>query len=284
MKNRTTSIRWTKHTWNPAHGCSKVSAGCQNCYAERLSLKRGFTQYPWTEPHASKNVQLKPHRLTEPDRIFEPSMIFVNSMSDLFHGMIPDSYIGQVCQVMHRNRKHTFQVLTKRPSRAAKYIWPYPDMFGKPGHWPAHVWLGTSIEDQRTAEQRIPYIANSFAQIVFLSIEPMLSTIDLYRIPEAKSVNWIIVGGESGDLSRRREMSHSWVYPIRDFCLEHRIPFFFKQSSATRTEMGQSLRHEDGTWWIWEQYPDQLTPPQLGISHSHAHLDAPTLEDLRRRR
>ena len=277
-------ISWTSYTWNPVHGCSKVSEGCRHCYAERISLERGFTKKPWTEPNSTDNVLLKPHKLNEPDKIAQPSMIFVNSMSDLFHGMIPDRYIIRVCEVMSRNREHIFQILTKRPERARFFHWPPTDLFLKPGRWPSHVWLGTSAEDQRSANERIPHLTRSFAQVRFLSIEPMLDWIILEDIPEARQLDWIIVGGESEGASRRREMSHNWVHPIRDFCLEHKIPFFFKQSSAHRTEIGKALRHEDGTYWSWQQYPEDLRDPIQTSRHPHAHLEALSLDKARRLR
>src|SRR3990167_3044939 len=110
-----TAISWTNVTWNPVHGCSKVSEGCRNCYAEALSLKRGWTKKPWTQPNAAENVMLKPAKLRDPYKIKDPSRIFVNSMSDLFHELIPDDYITRVFEVMNDLPRHTFQILTKRP-------------------------------------------------------------------------------------------------------------------------------------------------------------------------
>lgn len=282
---RTTKISWTQHSWNPIHGCSKVSEGCRNCYAERISLKMRFTDKPWTNANVEANVQLKPHKLSEPARIKDPSMIFVNSMSDLFHPAIPKQYIERVFEVMNTVNHHTYQVLTKRPERAAEFSWPFRSNRKFDEAWPKHVWLGTSAEDQATAEQRILHLLRSFAQVKFLSLEPLLGPITMEDIEGADQLDWIIVGGESAHHSRRREMSHAWVWPIYEFCKAHDIPFFFKQSSAHRTEMGTTLAigPRDFFYKI-QQYPGDLRKPEIGQPHDHAHWDAPALDTRRRSR
>ena len=138
--NRKTRISWTDVTWNPIHGCSRVSAGCDNCYAETLSRRMKLTQKAWTGENAKENVQLKPHKLREPYTEKEPYRIFVNSMSDLWHPLVPDAYITQIFDVMHECPQHTFQILTKRPRRAAKWQ----------GHWSENIWQGVSVENQKT--------------------------------------------------------------------------------------------------------------------------------------
>lgn len=247
-----TAISWTNVTWNPVHGCSKVSEGCRNCYAEALSLKRGWTKKPWTQPNAAENVMLKPAKLRDPYKIKDPSRIFVNSMSDLFHELIPDDYITRVFEVMNDLPRHTFQILTKRPGRAASW----------PGPWSPNIWMGTSIEDQRAAH-RLDDLRPCQAQTLFISFEPLIGPIADVNL---SGYAWAIVGGESGP--HRRPMPHAWARAIRDLCRKEGIAFFFKQSAAWRTELGTALQHEDGTFWKWEQYPGWRQPPTQAPSHS----------------
>jgi len=244
-----TIIAWTDVSWNPTHGCSRVSDGCRHCYAESLSLKRGWTTQSWTANHARQNVLLKPHKLNEPRKLKVPSRIFVNSMSDLFHPLIPDDYLHQIWQVMLDCPQHTFQILTKRPERAA--VWAGP--------WPSHIWMGTSVEDARVMH-RIDTIRRCAARVRFLSCEPLLGPLPGLNLD---GINWVIVGGESG--SGYRPMDHAWARDIRDACLAQGVALFFKQSSAFRTESGTALIHEDGSRWVWHQYPSLLTPPTPAV-------------------
>lgn len=250
-----TVIGWTGRTWNPVHGCSHVSSGCLHCYAERLSLQKGFTSLPWTARNAAANVGLKPHKLSEPAQLKEPTRVFVNSMSDLFHPLVPDDYIARVFDVMAEVDHHVYQILTKRPERAATW----------PGPWPAHVWMGTSVEDQRAADIRLDHLRRCSAQVRFLSVEPMLGPIDLAG--RLDGIHWVIVGGESGP--GFRPMPHAWARQVRDACLEARVAFFFKQSAAYRTELGTSLREEDGTFWAWQQFPGDLIDPKPAMAHRY---------------
>lgn len=240
-------ISWTGFTWNPMHGCSRVSEGCRHCYAETLSRRYGWTKLPWTARNAEANVQLKSHKLRDPERVQAPSRVFVNSMSDLFHPLVPDNYIAQIFEVMARVDRHTYQVLTKRPERAAEW----------PGPWPANIWMGTSVEDQRAADLRIPHLQRCGAAVRFLSAEPLIGPMDLAG--RLDGVHWVIVGGESG--KGHRPMPHGWARQIRDACLESGVAYFFKQSAAHRTELGCSLREEDGTFWQWQQFPDHVADP-----------------------
>lgn len=245
-----TAISWTKKTWNPTSGCSRVSEGCRFCYAEALSLRFGRSQLPWTAKNAPLNVKLHPDRLGQPAKLKEGAEIFVNSMSDLFHEEIPDAYIAEVFAVMEGLPRHTFQVLTKRPERAAAW----------PGPWPAHVWMGTSVEDARVLH-RVDALRRCAAQVRFLSAEPLLgplSGIDL------AGVHWVIAGGESGRHMGghpERWMDQAWARELRDACTAAGVAFFFKQSSGVRTELGQALQEEDGSLWLWRQKPGRLDPP-----------------------
>jgi protein gp37 len=248
-----TAISWTTVTWNPTHGCSRVSEGCRHCYAERLSLQKGFTTLPWTAPNAAQNVLLKPHKLRDPLKLKEPSRIFVNSMSDLFHPLIPHDYRSQIFAVMNATPQHTYQILTKRPEHAA--CWPGP--------WTNNIWMGTSIEDRKSLA-RLDVLRECPAQIRFISFEPLLESLYGYDLT---GYHWAIVGGESGP--GYRPMNHLWARAIKDQCVKAGVAFFFKQSAAPRTEIGTSLQDWDGTFATWHQFPGQLTPAVPAEPHRY---------------
>lgn len=240
-----TRISWTNETWNPTTGCSHVSDGCRFCYAETLSLRFGWSKMPWTQKNAMENVILHPERLHKPRTWRTPRRVFVNSMSDLFHELIPSSFIAQVFSVMADLPRHTFQVLTKRPERAATWAGPWTD----------NIWMGTSVEDRRVIH-RIHALRQCRAQIRFLSFEPLLGPVGEIDLV---GIHWVIVGGESGP--HYRPMDHAWARQIRDQCVAQSIAFFFKQSAAPRSEMGNMLLEEDGSETCWRQYPNDLHPP-----------------------
>lgn len=200
-------ISWTSATWNPISGCSKVSPGCAHCYAEALSQRFGWTSKPWTAPNAATNVQLRPERLDQPTHWRRPRKIFVNSMSDLFHEQVPDSFLDRIFAVMAATPRHTYQILTKRPRRMRAYLtdpatpehivlqaWHNAGMATHRASlhdimvrlnfsWPLpHVWLGVSAEDQRRADERIPVLLQTPAAVRFLSAEPLLGPLDLTTI------------------------------------------------------------------------------------------------------
>src|SRR6266404_7460499 len=155
-----TSIEWTEMTWNPVTGCSKVSPGCKNCYAERMAKRLqaiGISQY-----RNGFKLTLAPAVLNEPMTWIKPRLVFVNSMSDLFHEGVPFDYIKKVFDVMVATPQHTYQILTKRHIRLAEFAPALP--------WPANVWMGVSVEDQ-CATIRIPYLVKTPAQLKFLSVE-----------------------------------------------------------------------------------------------------------------
>ena len=203
-----TGIEWTDETWNPISGCSRVSPGCEHCYAERMDHRlrgvAGEEWRPWTAPNAAYNVRLYPERLEAPLRWRKPRRVFVNSMSDLFHEEVPDEYIDRVFAVMALCPEHVFQVLTKRPERMRDYLSESPRVptsteyrvdeamdgicgergWHSPGlqAWPLpNVWLGVSVEDQRRADERIPLLLETPAAVHFLSCEPLLGPIDLSK-------------------------------------------------------------------------------------------------------
>jgi protein gp37 len=238
--NEDTNIAWTDQTWNPVHGCSRVSSGCDSCYAERISRQYGHTDHPWTPEHASENVTTREDKLDEPYQLDEASRIFVNSMSDLFHAEVSDAFIQDVFSVMRNCPHHVFQILTKRPGRAAHM----------PLEWPPNVWIGTSVEDDRVRD-RLDLLRPCDAETLFVSFEPLIGPVGDVDL---SGFDWVIVGGESGP--DYREMAHEWVWPIRDAARRDGAAFFFKQSAAVRNETNPYLREEDGVRRPYRELPD----------------------------
>ena len=206
-------IEWTEATWNPVTGCSKVSPGCKNCYAERMAKRlqaMGSSNYV-----NGFQVALHEHMLSRPLSWKRPRRIFVNSMSDLFHESVPLGFIQQVFGVMREAQWHTFQVLTKRDQRLLE--------LSSEIEWPGNVWMGVSVEDtQRTF--RVDSLRRTNAKTKFLSIEPLLGPIPGLDL---RGIDWVIVGGESGP--HARPMDPDWALDIRDQCVAQDVPFFFKQ-------------------------------------------------------
>ena len=211
------AIEWTDATWNPVTGCTKIGPGCDNCYAERFAERfRGVPGHPYEQGF---DLTLRSERLQQPARWVRPRMIFVNSMSDLFHKKVPDSFVDQVFDVMEATDRHIYQVLTKRSSRLASYInRRYPG-----SSTPRHIWVGVSVEDcQRT--KRVAHLQRANASIRFLSVEPLLGRIGPIDLD---GISWVIVGGESGPGAR--PMDIDWAREMRDQCAEQEVEFFFKQ-------------------------------------------------------
>ncbi len=226
-------IEWTDSTWNPVRGCTKVSPGCKHCYAETFAERwRGIPGHPYEHGFDLKVV---PEKLEEPLRWARPRRIFVNSMSDLFHEGVPDSYIDRVFQVMELADWHTFQILTKRHDRMTSFARARAAEAGIG----RHIWLGVSVEDRRHGLPRLESLRAVPAVVRFLSIEPLLE--DLGPL-DLREIAWVIVGGESGPGAR--PMSPRWVADIRDQCVESRVPFFFKQWGGVRK--GDAGRELDG--------------------------------------
>lgn len=233
------AIEWTETTWNPVTGCTKISSGCRNCYAERMSKRLKAMGHPnyahGFKPTTHENV------LEMPLRWKRPQVIFVNSMSDLFHEEIPIEFIAKVFVVMEKAAHHRFQVLTKRSRRLLELAPELP--------WPSNVWMGVSVEDDDHV-YRIDHLRQTSAHIKFVSFEPLLGPI---RDLDLEGVDWVIVGGESGPGAR--PMNPAWVKEIRDQCLEEKVPFFFKQWGGIKRKMKGRLL--DGI--IWDQMPDEKT-------------------------
>lgn len=237
-----TQIEWTNATWNPVTGCTKISAGCDNCYAERFSERfRGVKGHPF---EFGFDLKLKPERLEQPLSWKKPRMIFVNSMSDLFHKEVPTDYIDQVFDIMEKANWHIFQVLTKRSSLMKKFV----NKRYKNQPVPENIWLGVSVEDY-TKRSRIKHLQDTNASIRFLSIEPLIGPPGEMNL---ENIQWAIVGGESGP--NARVMQLSWARDIRDQCIKQKVPFFFKQWGGFRPKTGG--RELDGR--TWDQYPFTL--------------------------
>ena len=226
-------IEWTEATWNPVTGCSKVSPGCAHCYAETLSLRWKRSEKPWTPANAAENVKLHPDRLEQPICWGRPRMIFVNSMSDLFHELVPFEFVTQVFDVMATADHHAFQILTKRPERALEFsAWlrEQRNAKGEFGVLP-NVWLGVSIENSRFT-WRADVLREIPAAVRFISAEPLLGSLfdDGSRhgaVLNLAGIDWLIAGGESGH--GYRPVDVRWVRELRDACGSAGVAFFFKQ-------------------------------------------------------
>lgn len=233
------TIEWTDATWNPVTGCTKVSAGCKYCYAERMSKRlqaMGKPQYT-----DGFRLTLQPGALGLPYKWVKPRFIFVNSMSDLFHEDVPLGYIKQVFKVMNDCSQHQFQVLTKRPERTLK--------FASSLEWSPNIWMGTSVEDSRVTS-RIDYLRKVPAQVRFLSLEPLIGPIPKLKLD---GIDWVIVGGESGP--KARPMEEVWVTDIQEACDNSGVPFFFKQwGGKNKKKAGRLLCGR-----TWDEMPVELT-------------------------
>lgn len=240
-----TSIEWTDLSWNPTTGCTRVTAGCDHCYAFTLHdmrheahLKGKSVPGQYSKPFSE--IQLLPERLEDPLRWKKPKRIFVNSMSDLFHSKIPDEYIVRVFDTMKRAHWHTFQILTKRGNRLAKLA---PEL-----EWAPNIHMGVSIEHDLLTP-RANQVRFCGAAVTFLSCEPLLGPLPSLDLT---GIDWVIVGGESGEGAR--PLHPDWVRDIRDRCVERDIPFFFKQHGGRTPKAGGRLL--DGR--TWDQFPGSL--------------------------
>ena len=243
------AIEWTDTTWNPVTGCTKISPGCDNCYAARFSERfRGVPGHPF---ETGFDLTLRPARLLQPLEWKRPRMIFVNSMSDLFHKQIPKSYISQVFDTMEKADWHIYQVLTKRSSLLQRFV---NDRY-KNRKAPAHIWLGTSVENEQAAS-RITHLQNSNAGVRFLSIEPLISPMGKLDL---RGIHWVIVGGESGP--HARPMEPEWVIDIRNQCVRSKVAFFFKQWGGWSPKTGGRLLEGKE----WSQFPK--TPSRSHTQH-----------------
>lgn len=319
----TTSIEWSDRSWNPVSGCSHVSEGCRNCYAERVfprvyGMDRETVPTPadgiipenyirpesvtghWKRPRKFSDVRCHSDRLDQPLRIKKPQKIFVNSMSDLFHEDVPDAFIVEVFKVAAMTPWHTYQVLTKRPARmqkflagseqeiivplkqlqliggvASKAVFGALDRAGRMEgvwRWPLpNVWLGVSVEDQKTADERIPLLLETPAAVRWISVEPLLGPVDLVNFfwrPDPhgapsdflhrEELQWVVVGGESGP--RARVMEEGWAYTIMEQCRMAGVPFFMKQLSQATLKSGFKDIHNFPEHLRVREFPEEPTP------------------------
>jgi protein gp37 len=262
-----TSIEWTQKTWNPVTGCTKVSPGCDHCYAEGIARRfAGSKAFP-----NGFEVTLHPERLDAPLRWRKPARVFVNSMSDLFHQDVPDEYIARVFAVMATTPQHTYQILTKRHGRMRSLLSredfrrrvrvELAELRGLMVSdvavpWPLkNVWLGVSVEDQQRAGLRIPALLDTPAAVRFLSCEPLLGRVHLY---DWLGLDWVIVGGESGPGARRMELD--WAESLVDQCRAGQIACFVKQLGSAHGP------HKGGDFDTWpaelqvREYPPAAVP------------------------
>jgi protein gp37 len=250
-----TGIEWTDTTWNPVTGCTKVSSGCDHCYAATLANRLLRDHYLARDPiNPSSQARMDPfavrlwaERLEDPLKWSGSRRIFVNSMSDLFHTEIPDEFIRRIFSVMLRAQQHQFQILTKRPSRALRFWRRNSDLF-RALPIPGHIWIGASIENQANC-CRVDHLRQVPAEIRFLSCEPLLGPIDL----NLHGIHWVIVGGESGPVHRKLDLT--WARGVRDQCIRARVPFFFKQVGGRTPKAGG--RRLDGR--LWNEMPAPRT-------------------------
>lgn len=251
-------IEWTDATWNPVRGCSKVSPGCVNCYAETFAERfRGVPGHPFEQGF---DLRLVPDKLADPLRWRSPRMIFVNSMSDLFHEEVPDDYIVNVARVMRLANWHTYQVLTKRSERMRDLLRGKLRFASNQ----ANIWWGVSVENRRHGLPRIEHLREAPARVRFLSIEPLIEDIGTFSL---KGINWVIVGGESGPGAR--PMAKAWVRTIRDQCKRAQVSFFFKQWGGVRkSETGRTL---DGR--TYDEFPVRTQAPVLDSQDRLAALE-----------
>lgn len=248
-------IEWTDATWNPVRGCTKVSAGCKNCYAETLAERfRGVRGHPF---EFGFDLRLVPEKLGDPIRWSSPKKIFVNSMSDLFHPDVSEQFIESVCQVMIAANWHTYQVLTKRADRMSELLRTRLRFAATA----AHIWWGVSVENLAQGLPRIDFLRHAGVAVTFLSIEPLLE--DLGKV-NLSGIDWVIVGGESGPGAR--PIKALWVRSIRAQCRAQGVPFFFKQWGGVRKcETGRRL---DGR--TYDEFPSiakNPVPPSSDREH-----------------
>jgi protein gp37 len=229
------AIEWTDATWNPVTGCTEVSPGCDNCYARVFAERfRGVPNHSYEQGF---DLKLWMNRVSLPLSWKKPRRIFVNSMSDLFHRDVPDTFIREVFAVMKSAHWHTFQVLTKRSSRLSRLAKSLP--------WPTNVWIGVSVESEQFL-WRADHLRSVPASVRFISAEPLLGPLNALVLDD---IDWLIVGGESG--SKSRPCNVEWARYLRDLCIHKSVPFFFKQwGGRTPKSSGRLL---DGR--TWDQFP-----------------------------
>ena len=244
------AIEWTDETWNPVTGCTRVSPGCDRCYMFALypRLKgmgvSGYETFP-------DDVRLLPERLRVPMSWKSPRHVFVNSMSDVFHSKVPFEFTYEIFRTMQEGaieRGHVFQVLTKRPGRAVAWWNEYKQYFSN--SWPRNIWMGTSVETQKYAA-RLSVLGRLPAPVKFVSAEPLLEKMDLSKWLHDGTLQWVIVGGESGPGAR--PMDPDWALDLQNQAEQAGVPFFLKQLGGSRRKRGGEDASIGGR--VWREMP-----------------------------
>lgn len=239
-------IEWTEQTWNPTVGCTKISPGCKNCYAEAMARRLKAMGAPGYDNGFALTVL--PERLNDPIKRKKPTIYFVNSMSDLFHEKVPDAYIERVFDVIERTPQHTYQILTKRAARMARFF--------KARHVPPNAWLGVSVEDKKYGVPRIDHLRKVPARIRFLSVEPLLEDVGALYLHD---IHWVIVGGESGP--NARPMHRAWALSVQQQCEAQNVAFFFKQWGGWGADGKKRAKSANGRILegrTWDEMPEAI--------------------------
>ena len=240
------AIEWTEQTWNPTTGCTKVSSGCKNCYAEVMARRLHAMRASGYENNFK--LTLQPSRVNQPQLRKKPTVYFVNSMSDLFHEEVPDSYLDEIFEVIEKTPQHTYQIHTKRAERLPEYF--------STRACPQNVWLGVSVEDKKHGVPRIDFLRKVNAHIRFLSVEPLLEDVGVLNLTD---IDWVIVGGESGH--KARPMRQEWVTNVQRQAEQEGSAFFFKQwggwgADGVKRNKKSNGRELEGR--TWNNYPKQI--------------------------
>lgn len=250
MRNNT-SIEWTEVTWNPVTGCTKISQGCKNCYAERMAKRLKAMRSD--RYRNGFDIALHDDLIDLPRKWRRSRTVFVNSMSDLFHDEVPFEFIAKVFRTMNETPQHTYQVLTKRGSRL--------ESFAHLLTWTPNIWMGVSVEDRRVRD-RIDHLRKVPAAVRFLSLEPLIGPLEGLDL---SGIHWVIVGGESGPKSRG--MHEDWVHSILSQCIQGGVPFFFKQWGGVRKHVTGRLLHgrqyNEMPWNATDLVSEDYIPLQL---------------------
>lgn len=237
-------IEWTEKTWNPSAGCTKISPGCKNCYAENMAIRLQAMGVEGYENGFRFNIV--PSRLNDPFKRKKATVYFVNSMSDIFHRDMPEDYLNKIFNVIEATPQHTYQILTKRAGRMLQYL--------SQKNIPKNIWLGVTVENRKQGLPRIDKLRQLQASVLFLSVEPLIE--DLGKMNLA-NIDWVIVGGESGN--KARPMEKEWVVNIKQQCEEKDVAFFFKQWGTWGADMvkrNKKLNGKEIDGEVWQQYPE----------------------------
>jgi len=249
----THKIEWTEQTWNPSAGCTKISAGCKNCYAETMAIRLQAMNVEGYENGFLFNIV--PSRLNEPFKRKKPTVFFVNSMSDIFHDKMPLEYLDKIFDVIKKTPFHKYQVLTKRADNMYNYF--------SQNEIPKNIWLGVTVENKKDGLPRIDQLRKLKATVLFLSIEPLLENLGEINLDK---IDWVIVGGESGN--RARPMNENWVLNIKKQCEINEVAFFFKQWGTWGVDNIKRTKKENGkilNGKIWQEYPEIIKQQYLTV-------------------